>query len=142
MAAVTRATKCRPVSPPAYEVNDKGQAATALVAGDLLIITNTTPGNGYEKVWAVATTGTTDPHGIALMDAKAGGIVSVGIQGEMEWGSGMTPGDPLYPSGATAGAIDTTAPTFYSAGTTPAVAVPSQPRIRAVTATRIRYNFV
>jgi hypothetical protein len=137
MAAVTR-VKARPVSPPGYEVNDKGQAAAAIVAGDLLIITNATPGNGFERVWDKATTTTDNAHGIALMDAKAGAIVSVGIQGEMDGFSGLTPGAPLYPSTAVAGGLDTTAPDFVA--TTPAV--PAIPNVRAVTASRIRYNFV
>lgn len=137
MAAVTR-VKARPVSPPGYEVNDKGQAAVDLTAGDLLIITNATPGNGYEKVWDKATTSTANAHGIALMDAKAGQIASVGIHGEMDGYSGLTPGAALYPSTSVAGGIDTTAPDY--AATTPAV--PSLPNVRAITATRIRYNFV
>lgn len=130
MAAVT-VVKARPVSPPAYEVNDKGQAAVAFTAGQLLVLSSTTPGNGFEKVWALAPiTGITEAQGIALMDAKAGGIVSVGIQGEMDGYSGLTPGAPLYPSTATAGGIDTTA------------IASSTVRVRAVTTTRIRYNFV
>ncbi|HVL41282.1 MAG TPA: hypothetical protein VM348_03930 [Brevundimonas sp.] len=141
MAAVTR-VKARPVSPPGYEVNDKGKAAVAITAGDLLIITDATPGNGYEKVWDLAPTTTDNAHGIALMDAKAGLIVSVGIQGEMDGFSGMTPGDPLYPSGDVAGGIDTTAPEYYGAATTPEVSVPAQADIRAISATRIRYSFV
>ena len=129
--------KARPVSPPGYEVNDKGQAAVDLTAGQLLIITNATPNAGFEKVWDKATTSTTTAHGIALMDAKAGGIVSVGIQGEMDGFSGMTPGAPIFPSGSTAGGLDTTAPTAFA--TTPAVT--ATPDVRAISATRIRYRF-
>ena len=139
MAAVTRVLHyTRPVSPPGYEVNDKGQAAVDLVAGDLLIITNATPGNGFERVWDKALVSTDNAHGIALMDAKVGAITSVGIQGEMDGFSGMTPGAPLYPSTSVAGGLDTTAPDY--AATTPAV--PSIPNVRAITVTRIRYNFV
>lgn len=142
MAAVTR-VKAHPVSPPAYEVNDKGQAAAALVAGDQLVLVTTTPGNGFEKVWDKApTTGITEADGIALMDAKSGAIVSVGIQGEMDGFSGMTPGAKLYPSGSTAGGLDTTALTYYSAATSPAVAVPAPARVKAITATRIRYSYL
>lgn len=136
MAAVT-VVKARPVSPPGYEVNDKGQAAVALTAGQLLIISTATPGAGHDKVWALATTTTDIPHGIALMDAAAGATASVGIQGEMDGFSGLTPGAALYTSGSVAGGIDTTAPTWFA--TTPAVTAPEL--IRAVTATRIRYNF-
>jgi hypothetical protein len=75
MAAVTVGT-LHPVSPPGYEVNDKGQAAVAITKGQLLIITTTTPNAGFEKVWALTTTSTTAAHGIALMDAAAGAVVS------------------------------------------------------------------
>lgn len=141
MAAVTR-VKAHPVSPPAYEVNDKGQAAVAIVAGDQLVLVTTTPGNGFEKVWDKASTSALEADGIALMDAKAGAIVSVGIQGEIDGFSGMTPGAKLYPSGSTAGGLDTTATTFYSAATSPAVAVPAPARVKAITATRIRYSYL
>lgn len=133
MAAVTK-VKVRPVTPVAYEVNDKGTLVVDVLAGDLLIIT----ASGWDK----ATTSTPEAHGIALLDGFAGGVASVGIQGEMDGFSGLTPGNTLYPSGSVAGGIDTTATTYYSAATTPAVAVPAIPRIRAVSATRIRYCFV
>lgn len=141
MAAVTR-VKARPVEVPGYEVNDTGQAAVDIVAGDLLIITNATPGNGFEKVWDKATISTDNAHGIALMDAKAGQVVSVGIQGEIDGFSGMTRGADLYPSTAVAGGIDTVAPVYYNAATTPAVDVPASADMRAVTASRIRFSFV
>ena len=134
MAAVTR-VKARPCAPAGYEVNDKGVAVEAWVAGDLLV-------NGASG-WSKAPTGTKIAHGIGLQDAYAGQAnCSIGIQGEMDGFSGLTPGDPLYPSGSTAGGLDTTAVTWYGVATTPAVAVPVQPQVRAATATRIRYNFV
>jgi hypothetical protein len=134
MAAVVR-VKCRPVSPVGYEVNDVGVAVTAWVAGDLL-----TNGAGG---WSKAAAGTLLAHGIALQDAYAGqGGCSIGIQGEMDGFSGLTPGDPLYPSASVAGGLDTTAASWYGVATTPAVAVPVQPQIRAAKATRIRYLFV
>src|SRR5437868_111246 len=136
MAAVTVGT-LHPVSPPGYEVNDKGQAKVAITKGQLLIITNDTPNAGFEKVWDKAATSTTTAHGIALMDAAAGAVVSVGIQGEMDGFSGLTAGAPLFPSGSVAGGIDTTAPTAFA--TTPAVT--ASPNVRAVSPTRIRYNF-
>lgn len=135
MAVITR-VKARSVSPPGYEVNDKGQAKVALVAGDLLIMTADTPSAGHERVWDKAETGTTEAHGIALMDCAAGRTADVGIMGEMDGWSGMVPGTALYPSGTTAAALDDTARTI---ATTPAVPLPV--RIRAVTPTRIRYNF-
>jgi hypothetical protein len=129
MAAVTVGT-LHPCTVPGYEYNDKGQAATAITKGQLLVITTTTGSGGFDKVWDKAPTTNTDPHGIALMDAAAGGLVSVGIQGEMDGFTGLTQGNPLYPSATVAGGIDTAKPTG------------AVERIRAVTATRIRYSFV
>lgn len=130
MAAVTKGT-LRPVLVPGYEVNDKGQAKVAIAKGDLLVMTADAPGNGFERVWDKAPiSGITEAHAIALMDARAGGIVSAGIQGEMDGFTGLTVGAPLYPSTATAGGIDTTA------------IASSTVRMRAVTAGRVRYSFV
>ena len=56
------------------------------------------PGSGYITVWDKAPTTTTDPAGIASMDAAAGATVSVGIQGEMDGFTGLTPGANVYPS--------------------------------------------
>lgn len=127
MAAVTR-VKARPCAPAGYEVNDKGLAAEAWVAGDLLT-------NGADG-WSKADAGTIFAHGIALQDAYAGqGNCSIGIQGEMDGFSGLTPGAPLYPSAAVAGGLDTTEAEL-------ATDVPAPPQVRAATATRIRYNFV
>jgi len=134
MAAVTR-VKARPVTPVGYEFNDTGTLTEAVTAGDLLTL--------GASGWSKAATSAVNAHGIALQDGFAGQTnFPVGIQGEMDGFSGMTPGTALYPSGATAGGLDTTATTFYSAATTPAVAVPAQPNVRAVSATRIRFNFV
>lgn len=120
MAAVTR-VKARPVSPPGYEVNDKGTLTEAVTAGDLLK-------NGASG-WSKAAAGATEADGIALMDGYAGQAgFSIGIHGEMDGWSGMTPGTALYPSGSVAGGLDTTA-----AGVI---------RVKARTATRISYNFV
>jgi hypothetical protein len=129
MAAVTVGT-LRPVTVPGYEFNDKGQAAVAITKGNLLVITAAAPGSGFDKVWDKAPITNTDPHGIALMDAAAGATVSVGIQGEMDGFTGLTQGAPLYPSASVIGGIDTAKPTG------------AVERIRAVTATRIRYAFV
>lgn len=121
MAAVTR-VKARPCAPAGYEVNDKGVLAEAVVAGDLLV-------NGADG-WALADEAA-EAHGIALQDGYAGQAgFSIGIQGEMDGFSGMTPGTDLYPSATVAGGIATDA------------VVGATVRIRAVTASRIRYNFV
>jgi hypothetical protein len=120
VAAVTR-VKARPCTPVGYEVVDVGTVTEAVVAGDLL--KNTV--NGWTKLAAEAV----EADGIALQDYYAGqGGCSIGIHGEIDGFSGMTPGTPLYPSGAVAGGIDTTA-----AGVI---------RMKATTASRIRYSFV
>ena len=130
MAAVT-VVRPRPVSPPGYEFNDRAQAAADIDVGELVSITSATPGNGYEYVVDLAAADA-EPQaidGIALMDAKAGQLVSIGIIGEMDGFSGMTRGARLYPSATVPGGIDTTATTNLNAN------------MKAVTASRIRYNF-
>jgi hypothetical protein len=129
MAAVAIGT-LHPDTPAGMEYNAKGQAATAITKGQLLIVTAAAPGAGYLTVWDKATTATTDPGGIALMDCAAGGTVSVGIVGEMDGFTGLTPGAFLYPSASVAGGIDTSKP----AG--------AVERMRALSATRIHYAFV
>ena len=129
MAALTLGT-LNPVTIVGYEVNDRGQAATDITRGQLLSITTATPAAGFSAVWDKAATTVTDPAGIALMDCKAGGTVSVGIHGEMDGYTGLTPGTFVYPSGTVAGGIDTTKPSG------------AVERIRAVSTTRIRFCFV
>ena len=54
MAAVTR-VKARPVSPPGYEVNDKGYIVGACTTGDLLVQDGAAAlPYGYEMVWVKA----------------------------------------------------------------------------------------
>lgn len=126
MAAVTR-VKARPCTVVGYEVVDKVETTEALVAGDLLKYTGTS-NDGQSRV-SKAAAAATEADGIALQDAYAGERgVSMGVQGEMDGWSGLTPGTALYPSGAVAGGLDTTA-----AGVI---------RVKAVKTTRIRYNFV
>lgn len=142
MAAVTR-VKAIPVSPPGYEVNDRAEASVALTAGDLVSIAATTPSRGFDKVVQKLPTvdaGTEKKFYVVLMDCPAGGVANISDDVEMDGWSGLTRGDPLYPSGSTAGGIDTTAPTFYSAATSPAVAVPARARMWALSATRIRFR--
>jgi hypothetical protein len=106
MTAVTR-VKARPCAPAGYEVNDKGVAVEAWVAGDLLV-------NGASG-WSKAPTGTLEAHGIGLQAAYAGQAnCSIGIQGEMDGFSEMTPGTALWPSASVAGGLDTDAPTNTS----------------------------
>lgn len=120
MAAVTR-VKARPCTVVGYEVVEVGTLAEAVVAGDLLK-------NGASG-WSKAAAGATEADGIALQDGYAGQSgFSIGIQGEMDGFSGLTPGAALYPSATVAGGLDTTA-----AGVI---------RVKATRATRIRYNFV
>ncbi len=122
MAAVTR-VDAHPVAPVGYEVNDKGVLTEDVVAGDLLK-------NGASG-WSRLAGGALEPDGIALMDGYSGQRgFSIGIQGEMDGFSGLTPGAPLYPSATVAGGLDTT------------VATGGTIRVKAATATRIRYSFV
>lgn len=122
MAAITK-VKAHPVAPVAYEVNDKGVLTEDVLAGDLL--TNGASG------WSRAVGGTVEAHGIALMDGFLGQRgFSIGIQGEMDGYSGLTPGAALYPSATLAGGLDTT------------VVAGATIRVRATTTTRFRYNFV
>lgn len=126
MAAITR-VKARPCTPVGYEVVDKAQLSVDVVAGDLLKYTGAS--SDGQSVIGKAAAGATEVDGIALQDGYAGERgFSVGIQGEMDGFSGLTPGAALYPSGAVAGGIDTVA----------AGAI----RMKAVKTTRIRYNFV
>ncbi len=128
MAPAAR-TKSRPTTVVGYEVNDKGRAAEAWTAGDLLVITGATANDA--PIWSKAAAGATEAHGIALQDEYAGRDgVSVGIHGEMSGFSGLTPGQALYPSATVAGGLDTTQP----AG--------AVTRVRARTATSLRYNYV
>lgn len=134
MAAVT-VVKCRPCTPVGYEYIVRGTLVSAVVAGDQLV-------NGASG-WDLAATSAVAAQGIALTNGYAGqDDFDIGLIGEMDGFSGMTPGAALYPSSGTAGKLDTTATTFYSAGTTPAVAVPVKPQVRALSATRIYYNYV
>lgn len=130
MAAVAKTSKIRPATRVGFAVNDKGQAKSAIAAGDLVVITADVPSRAYETVYDKAPiTGIAEAHGIALKPAVAGGLVEVGLLGEMDGFSGLTPGAPLYPSTATPGGIDTTA-------------IAGAPvRARAVTSTLIRYSF-
>lgn len=121
MAAVTR-TKCRPVTPTAYEYNDKGFATEDILRGQLVRLTS----DGV----SLNNTAGGDPAGIALKDAKTGMMCEYGVHGEMDGFSGLTIGAALYPSSTVAGGIDTT------------VFTDGPVRMRAVTATRIRFMFV
>ena len=131
MAAVTTPANFRPVSPPGYEVNqDAAQSGVAITKGQLLILSGAAPAAGFVNVWVPATAAAAEAHGIALMSSAAGQVAEVGIQGEADNFAGLTPGAPLYPSGTVAGGLDTVG----AAGATT--------RVRAISATRIRFSFV
>jgi hypothetical protein len=126
MPAVTR-VKARPCTPVGYEVVDKVELTEDVEAGDLLKYTGA-ENDGQSKA-SKAAAGATEADGIALQNGYAGQRgFSMGIQGEMDGFSGMTPGTALYPSAAVAGGLNTAA----------AGAI----RVKAVKGTRIRYNFV
>jgi len=130
MAAITNPATFRPVTPPGYEVNQDGaQSGAAITKGQLLTLSGAAPAAGFVNVWVPAAAGATDAHGIALMTSSAGQVAEVGIQGEAENFTGLTPGAPLGPSATVAGGLDTT----LAAGT--------PTRVRAISATRIRFNF-
>lgn len=131
MAAVITPTTFRPVTPPGYEVNQDGaQAGVAITKGQLLILSGAAPAAGFVNVWVPATAAAAEAHGIALMSSAAGQVAEVGIQGEADNFAGLTPGAPLYPSATVAGGIDSTQPTG------------APTRVRAISATRIRFSFV
>lgn len=119
MAAVTRVSG-RNATPPGYEVNDRGKLTEQVSRGDQLK-------NGASG-WSKLAAGATEADGIALSDGYASETIDIGIHGEMDGFSGLTPGQPLYPSAAVAGGLDTTA-----AGVI---------RVKAASTTRIRYNYV
>jgi hypothetical protein len=130
MAAPT-IVELHPSIVPGYEVNDKGQAATDLAVGNLVVMDGAaTPGSGHARVWKKCPAGTVNAQGIVLMNVKAGRTASVGIQGEMEGFSGLVAGDGLFPSASVAGGLDTT----------PGASAVTN--IRAISPTGIRYSFV
>lgn len=126
MAAITRVAPLH-VSPPAYEVIDRGRATEAIAKSDQIVITGS---SGSEQRVSKCPAGAAECHGIALKPCTLEGLCEYGVQGEMDGFSGMTPGAALYPSASVAGVIDTAA----VAGATV--------RVRAVLPTRIRYSYV
>ena len=138
MSAVTRATRARPQMPPGYEkVHPIKLAGAALEAGDLCYLDGT---NGWKlatKTQEIAGT----QLAFAAQDYAIGrGDCSMLTEGELSYGSGMTPGAPLFP-GTVAGDLDDAAYTAYAVATTPAVAVLAKPRIWAIDAVSIRFSF-
>lgn len=129
MAAPTE-VDLHPVSPPGMIFTDRGQAATAMVCGQLLNLATTTPSSGHEKVWELAPASTVEPDGVCLIDTPAGKSVSVGLLCEIDGYSGLTPGTAYYASATVAGGIDSTVVTNAAI------------RMKAVSATRMRFAFV
>lgn len=129
----TGAAKPKLCSPPGYEVVDVGTATEIIACGQLVVRTATG--------WTKAPAGTLYAHGVALKDYGAGqGGCDFLIQGEMDgydMAGGIVPGTVIYPSASVAGGLQSDALTI---ATTPAV--PVTPTMRAVTASRIRFNFV
>lgn len=127
----------RPCTPAGYEFNDVAESDGGWAAGDLLVYTGDM--SGSMAVMEKAAADATRADGIALQAAADGDRgCDVGIVGEMDGFSGLTPGTALFVSADNAGKIGTTAPTLFA--TTPAVTAPSQ--VRAVTDTRVRYSFL
>jgi hypothetical protein len=119
------------VAPPKHAV-----AAEDLEAGELCYLD--------EDGWHLATATEAvagSRLGFAAQDyAEGRQDCSILFQGELDGFSGMTPGAPIYPSAGTAGGLDTSAPAYYAAATTPAVSVPAAPRIWALSATSIYFD--
>ena len=128
--AVVAPNNPRWVTPAGMGFTDRAQAATDLLAGQLVVFNGTTPNAGHDKVCALAGASAVDPNAVVLQDCKAGDSASLGIIGEMDGFSTNMPaaGTALFAS-ATPGSIDTT------------VVASAQIRMRAVSATRIRFNF-
>lgn len=111
------------VSPPGYEVVDHGVATEVILSGQLVAL----GASGWSKLAA----NQLDFDGVALHDCAAGeGGCSFLIQGEMDGYLAMTPGTDLFPSASVAGGIQTD------------VVASAPVRMKAVTATRIRFNCV
>ena len=137
MPAVTR-VKTRPATPAVYEYNDKGTATEAIAVGELIVL----GASGVSK----APAGTPDAHGICLIPSqRAGDLVEYGLQGEMDGFAlpgGVNPGAPLYPSATVAGGVDTTKPVQAAPAAGADLPAAIVVRMRAVTGSRIRFNFV
>lgn len=132
MAAVTRITPARPTMPPGYEDVAAGilLAGEDLEAGDLVYLDGADGWKLATSTEAIAGT----QLGFAAQDYDLGmNNCSILLRGEMYYGSGMTPGAPLFP-GAVAGDLDDAA---YEL----AVGVDAPAMIHAATASTIRFAF-
>lgn len=125
MAAVTRTADAAPVAPASYHYNDKTTKELplleAVATGDELKLTST----GWRKREAGEIA-----DGISLKPGRAGAKGhDIGIIGEMDGYSGLTPGAKLYPSATVDGGLDTSVVSGFV------------PKVSAVRTTRIRYNY-
>lgn len=147
MSALTR-VKARPVSPNGFEVKTiAAQAVADLDAGEIVTIAAAAPDYGYPfrvDLCPAVDAKTDKKKYVVVMDAKANGVVNIADDLEMDGWSGLTKGDPVYPSGTVAGGLDTTAPTNAIVETIDAdvgsVAVPVAARMWAISATRIKFG--
>lgn len=127
MAAVTyTAASISLCSPVGYEAVQHGYAGDDFVPGDLVIISGTPPSTRWDCAFEHAAAAIA--HGIVLKTCSEGGTVEVAYVGEMDGFSGLTPGAPLS---IASGVIDDTAPANTQVGASV---------VRAVNATRIRFN--
>lgn len=143
MAAVTL-VRARPVSPVGFEFKTvAAEAKVALTAGQLVRIDAQTPKLGFPFVVDLLATGEADDEiklYVAITDAKAGAVVNIADDLEMDGWTGLSgDGAALYPSAATAGAIATDVITIAYV-TTPDIAVPVRARMWTLTPTRIKFN--
>ena len=125
MAAITAVAPIL-TSLPAQEDVFYAYAGGNIDAGDPVIITTAVPSSKWEMTVTKAAAAVA--HGICLKTVSTGGTAEVAWRGEMDGFSGLTPGAPLT---VASGEIDNTAP---GAGVST--------QIRAVTATRIRWDLV
>jgi hypothetical protein len=122
---ITRGTDISAVAPPNNQYNDRTYPETPLledvVRGDELKLTST----GYRKREAGERA-----DGIALMDGRDGQTgFDIGVIGELDGFSGLTPGASLYPDADTEGGLSTDVLDDFV------------PQVKAIRATRIRFNY-
>jgi hypothetical protein len=128
--ALVAESKVRNVTPVAYEFNIRARLSEDISgAGTQLVYTGVIT-DGVPVMSKAPTTGITEADGISLEKGSAGDVIDVGISGELDGFTGMTPGAKLYPSTTSAGRLDTTA------------IANAVVRVKAHSATRIRFHYV
>lgn len=131
MAAVAKARKPELISPPKEAIFTYGDLGEDVAAGDQLV-------KNAQNRWVRAPITANEAQGMAPKDGRNGELsFDILKVGKMDGFLNLTPGDPLYPSGATPGGLDTTAKTV---ATTPPVPYPA--RVRADSPSAVFVNYV